>query len=147
MDPFMQAAFDEAHKAEVKGDVPIGAVVVKNGLIIGRGHNTRENAHDPTGHAEINALREAGLALGSWRLDNCELYVTHEPCPMCAGAAMNALIHRIIFAAVEPRFGACGSQMNLVQFPGFPHNVRIVGPTNQEQGQALTRAFFEKQRS
>lgn len=146
MDPFMEAAFAEAYKALAKGDVPIGAVVVKDGAIIGRGHNSRESDHDPSGHAEVNALRQAGQTLGSWRLDGCDLYCTHEPCPMCGGAAMLALIHHIIFAAVEPKFGACGSQMNLVQFPGFPHNVRIVGPTDQAAGQALTRSFFEKQR-
>lgn len=142
MNEFMQEAFNEAEKALLHRDVPVGAVVEKDGIIIGRGHNTREGLHDPTGHAEINALRQAGETLKDWRLDNCTLYVTHEPCPMCSGAAIIAHIKHIVYGANEPRYGACGSQLNLVQFPGFPHNVRITGPIAQAQGEKLMQDFF-----
>lgn len=146
MDPYMQAAIDEAQKADACGEVPIGAVVVCNGQIIGRGHNTREYSHDPTGHAEINAMRAAGLQRGDWRLDGCTLYVTHEPCPMCAGAMILAHIDTVVYGADEPTLGVCGSTMNLLQFPGFAHNVHIRGPIAQDTCSTLTRDFFQSLR-
>lgn len=119
-------------KILLSGDVPVGCVIVLRDQIIARAHNLREAHHDPTAHAEIIALREAGKALGSWQLKDCDLYVTHEPCPMCAGALVMARIHTLYYGCDEPTTGACGSCLNLVQFPGFPHNVHIVGPLAQE---------------
>ncbi len=106
-------------KAAQLGEVPIGAVVVCDGQIVGRGHNLRERDNDPTAHAEICALRQAGQTLGSWRLANCTLYVTMEPCPMCCGALINSRVDTVVFGASEPKFGSAGSQLNLLQFPGF----------------------------
>ncbi len=136
-------AITEAKKALTSGDVPIGAIVALDGAIIGRGHNTRERDADPTGHAEINAMRDAAQNLGHWQLDGATLYVTHEPCPMCAGAMLLSRIATVVYGADEPTYGVCGSQMNLVQFPGFPHNIRIRGPVAQEECAALTRDFFQ----
>lgn len=143
MDQIMMAeAIGEAEKALAHDDVPVGAVVVKDGKIIGRGHNTRERDHDPSGHAEINAMRDAAKMLGDWKLDGTTLYVTHEPCPMCAGAMLLAHVAVVVYGAEEPTYGVCGSQMNLVQFPGFPNNIRIRGPIAQEACSTLTRDFF-----
>lgn len=142
----MMEAICEARKALDHDDVPIGAVVVLDGKIIGRGHNTRERDEDPSGHAEINAMRDAAKALGRWQLDGTTLYVTHEPCPMCAGAMLLAHVKTVVYGAAEPTYGVCGSQMNLVQFPGFPNNVRIRGPIAQDACSILTRDFFRKLR-
>ena len=143
---FMDEAVREALKAQTHGDVPIGAVIVKDSRIIGRGHNTRQQLNDPTGHAEINALRDAGASSGHWQLDGCILYVTHEPCPMCAGACLLAHIAAIVYGADEPTYGVCGSQMNLVQYPGFPQNCLIRGPIDQKRCAGLTRDFFVNMR-
>lgn len=142
----MHEAIIEAKKALAHNDVPIGAVVVYQGAIIGRGHNTREVNHDPVGHAEINAMRNAAAALGRWQLDDCILYVTHEPCPMCAGAMLLSHVSTVVYGASEPTYGVCGSQMNLVQFPGFPNNLRIRGPIDQDRCAKLTRDFFQSLR-
>lgn len=139
-------AIFEAQKALAHDDVPIGAVVTYKGDIIGRGHNTRERDNDPVGHAEINAMRDAASHLGHWQLDDCILYVTHEPCPMCAGAMLLSHISTVVYGASEPTYGVCGSQMNLVQFPGFPNNLRIRGPIDQERCATLTRDFFQRLR-
>lgn len=139
----MRQAIVEAQKALEHQDVPIGAVVVVDGEIVGRGFNTRERDHDPSGHAEINAMRDAAKNLGHWQLDGATVYVTHEPCPMCAGAMLLARVGTVVYGASEPTYGVCGSQMNLVQFPGFPNNVRIRGPIAQETCSDLTRAFFQ----
>ncbi|MDD2504280.1 MAG: nucleoside deaminase, partial [Clostridia bacterium] len=111
----MQEALVEAQKAYVFDEVPIGAVVVKDGKIIGRGHNLRERVKDPTLHAEIIAIKQAAKALGSWRLSDCDLYVTIEPCPMCAGAVLQARIRQLIFGARDPKAGCAGSLYNLLQ--------------------------------
>ena len=142
----MRQAICEAQKAPLHADVPIGAVVVVAGKIVGRGHNTRERDADPSGHAEINAMRDAARHLGHWQLDGATLYVTHEPCPMCAGAMLLAHVQTVVFGAWEPTYGVCGSQMNLVQFPGFPQNVRSRGPIAQDACSALTRNFFQSLR-
>ena len=141
-DYFLNEAILEAQKAAALGEVPIGAVVVKDEVIIGRGHNRREIDHDPTAHAEIIALRDAGRTLGTWRLAGCTLYVTMEPCPMCCGALINSRIDTVVYGADEPKFGSAGSQLNLLQFPGFNHNVKIIGPIAQERCQNLMRDFF-----
>ena len=139
---FMEEAIKEAEKAAALGEVPIGAVVVRDGEIVGRGHNLRELEHDPTAHAEIYAMRDAGKNTGGWRLENCTLYVTMEPCPMCCGAMINSRIDTVVFGATEPKFGSAGSQLNLLQFPGFNHNVHIVGPIDQERCSGLMKQFF-----
>lgn len=146
-DFFLNEAIAEALKAAALGEVPIGAVVVKDGQIIGRGHNLRELDHDPTAHAEILALRDAGRTLGTWRLAGCTLYVTMEPCPMCCGALINSRIDTVVYGADEPKFGSAGSQLNLLQFPGFNHNVKIIGPIAQERCQNMMRDFFVELRA
>lgn len=143
---FLEEAIKEAELAAAIGEVPIGAVVVCNGEIIGRGHNLRERDNDPTAHAEICALRDAGKKLGTWRLENCTLYVTMEPCPMCCGALINSRVHTVVFGASEPKFGSAGSQLNLLQFPGFNHNVHIVGPIAQERCSQMMKDFFAELR-
>ena len=142
----MEEALIEAKKAFAENEVPIGAVVVKDGKIIGRGRNQREFLNDPTGHAEIMALKDAGLNLGTWRLTDCTIYVTIEPCPMCAGALINARIKTLVYGASEPKFGSAGSQLNLLQFPGFNHQVKIIGPILEEQCQELMKEFFKNLR-
>lgn len=143
---FLEAAIAEGQKAAALGEVPIGAVVVKDGQIIGRGHNLREINHDPTAHAEILALQDAGKTLKSWRLDNCTLYVTMEPCAMCCGALINSRVELVVYGANEPKFGSAGSQLNLLQFPGFNHNVRIHGPIDQERCSQMMTDFFKQLR-
>lgn len=143
---FIDAAYEEALLAFHKGEVPVGAVIVHENQIIGRGHNLREQLHDPTAHAEIIALKAAGAYLGSWRLHNCDLYVTHEPCPMCAGALMMAEIHAIIYGCDEPKTGACGSQLNLIQFPGYQTHIRIRGPVDEFRCAQLMQDFFKHRR-
>ena len=143
---FLEEAIKEAEQAAAIGEVPIGAVVVCNGEIVGRGHNLRERDNDPTAHTEICAPRDAGKNLGTWRLENCTLYVTMEPCPMCCGALINSRVHTVVFGASEPKFGSAGSQLNLLQFPGFNHNVHIVGPIAQERCSQLMKDFFAQLR-
>src|SRR5690606_16019307 len=120
---WMQEAILEAQKAEAIGEVPIGAVIVKDGQIVGRGHNLRETTQDPTAHAEMIAIREASETLQAWRLLHCTLYVTLEPCPMCAGAIVQARIPRVVFGAPDPKAGCAGTLMNLLQESRFNHQV------------------------
>lgn len=143
----MQEALQEAKKAFNENEVPIGAVVVRDGKIIGRGRNQRETLNDPTAHAEILALRDAGSNLGSWRLTGTVLYVTIEPCPMCAGALINSRIDTVVYGADEPKFGSAGSQLNLLQYPGFNHQVKIIGPVLEDECKAIMKDFFQKLRS
>ena len=143
---YMREALNEAKKALEKGEVPIGALVVLNGQIIGRGHNLRETENDPTAHAEIVALREAGKNKNSWRLENGILYVTLEPCPMCAGAMLLSRIHRVVYGADDPKAGAAGSLLNILQFPGFNHEVRITGGILAEEASELLQQFFRQKR-
>lgn len=143
---FMREALVEARKALNKGEIPVGAVVVLNGEIIGRGHNLREREDDPTAHAEIIALRAAGKQTGSWRLSEAVLYVTLEPCPMCAGALLQARIERVVYGADDPKAGAAGSLLNILQFPGFNHFVKITGGVLAEECAALLRQIFVERR-
>jgi tRNA(adenine34) deaminase len=129
-----------------QSDVPVGAVVVKNGQILGRGRNRREACHDPSAHAEILALRQAGQAAGDWRLTGAEIYVTLEPCPMCAAAIVQAKLSLAVYGLEDPKLGACGSLLNLAQFPGFGHDVAIRGGLLREESLALLRDFFARQR-
>jgi len=142
----MRKALDEAHKAFEENEVPIGAIIVKDGEIIGRGRNQRETLNDPTAHAEIMALRDAGQSIESWRLTGATVYVTIEPCPMCAGALINSRIATVVYGADEPKFGSAGSQLNLLQFPGFNHQVKIVGSILEEECKALMKIFFQRLR-
>ena len=144
---FMDEAFKEAEKAKSMGEVPIGAVIAdKDGNIIARGHNLCESSHDATAHAEIMAIKAAGEYLKNWRLTDCTLYVTMEPCPMCAGAMINARIKRVVYGANEYRYGAAGTLLNLLQFPAFEHNVLITGPVMPEECTKIVSDFFKEKR-
>lgn len=143
---FMRAALEQAHLALASGEVPVGAVVVQAGRIIGRGHNHPINCHDPSAHAEVQALRDAGAALGNYRLPGCDLYVTLEPCVMCAGAIQHARIRRVVFAAQDPKTGACGGVVNLFEDRRLaPHTVVTAGVLADESA-TLLRGFFADRR-
>lgn len=143
---FMAQALELAARAEEEGEVPVGAVVVQEDEIIGRGWNQTIGASDPAGHAEIVALREAGKALGNYRLTGCELFVTLEPCPMCAGAMVHARLARLVFGAADPKTGAAGSVFDLL--PGERHNHRVAvdGGCLAESCAERLRAFFRARR-
>jgi len=143
---FMNEALVEARKALQKGEVPIGAVVVLDDEIIGRGHNLRETKHDPTAHAEIIALREAGAKLGTWRLVGAILYVTLEPCPMCAGALVQARLREVVYGIDDPKAGAVGSVLNIPQFPAWNHFVKITGGVLSAEALSLLQQFFQDKR-
>lgn len=143
---FMREALSQATIAAEKGEIPVGAVIVKNGEILCVAHNLCEALHDATAHAERLAVSEAGRLTGSWRLSDCTLYVTLEPCPMCTGAAINARVGRIVYAAKDPRAGACES---LIKLPAYPLESAPVceGGVLEEEALALLRTFFLKKRS
>jgi len=143
-DKYMQEAIREAYKALEIGEVPIGAVVVRDGEIIGRGYNQRETLGDPTAHAEMLAIREAAQYLGSWRLTGTTLYVTLEPCPMCAGAIVNARISELVYGASDPKAGAVSSLMNLVQDERLNHSVgEVIAGIREQECAELLRSFFK----
>ena len=145
---FMDYALQEAQKAIKLGEIPIGAIVVdETGNVVASGYNLRETAADPTAHAEILALRAAGKVLGDWRLEKCSLYVTLEPCPMCAGAIVNARIKNLIFGAYDPKAGAAGTLMDVTSHPKLNHRVNVTGGVRAEECAALLRLFFGKLRS
>ena len=143
----MRAAIDEAERALAHDDVPVGAVVVKDGEVVGRGHNRREVDRDPTAHAEVLALREAARALGGWRLTDCTLYVTLEPCTMCAGALVLARVARLVFGADDPKAGAVVSLHDLVRDPRLNHTVEVVRGVEGKRCAALLHDFFDARRS
>lgn len=143
---FMRAALAEADLAEGLGEVPVGAVIEHRGEIIGRGHNLREQANDPTAHAEMIAIRQAAETLGSWRLLGCTLYVTLEPCVMCMGAIILARIPLLVFGCRDPRAGAAGSIYNLAADERFNHRVRIVEGVLEEQCSRCLSEFFRQLR-
>jgi tRNA(adenine34) deaminase len=141
----MQVALDEAREALALGEVPVGAVVVYDGRIVSRAFNLRETRSDPTAHAERLALTLAGEALGTWRLDGCTLYVTLEPCPMCAGAIVLARIARVVYGAADPKAGACDSLYRLVADPRLNHRAEISrGLLAEPCGELLSRFFRER---
>ncbi|PZU42336.1 MAG: tRNA-specific adenosine deaminase [Arsenicicoccus sp.] len=143
----MREAIAQARAVGGSGDVPIGALVVDaSGEVVGRGHNVREAGHDPTGHAEVVALREAGAALGSWRLMGCSLVVTLEPCAMCAGAAVLARVDRVVFGAWDDKAGACGSVWDLPRDRRALHRAEVVGGVLEEECGALLTGFFADRR-
>lgn len=143
----MRAALAEARTALTTGDVPVGCVVVgPDGSVVGRGHNAREATGDPTAHAEILALREASAALGRWRLDDCALVVTLEPCAMCAGAIVLARIPRLVLGAWDPKAGATGSVHDLVRDRRLNHQVEVVGGVLADECGEVLRQFFAERR-
>ncbi|HHT90800.1 MAG TPA: nucleoside deaminase [Firmicutes bacterium] len=142
----MQEALAEARLALASGEVPVGAVVVLDGEIIGRGHNQRETQKDPTAHAEMLAIREAARYLNRWRLTNATLYVTLEPCPMCAGVIVNARLRRLVFGAYDSKAGAVISLMNLVQDRRLNHFVEVYDGICQDECAALLQDFFHELR-
>ncbi len=143
---WMAEALALAAQAEKAGDVPVGALVVRDGRVLGRGFNRREAACDPTAHAEVLALREAAQTDGIWRLDGATLYVTLEPCPMCAGAIVNSRIARLVFGATDPKGGACGSLFDIPSDPRVNHRVSITSGVMAEDSAVMLRAFFEERR-
>ena len=144
---FMLLALEEARLALAEGETPVGCVIVRDGRIIARGHNRRHNDHDPTAHAELLCIRQAAELLHTRRLNDLTLYVTLDPCPMCAGAMMMAQLERCFFAARDQRQGCCESVLALTQDPAFYHRVPCVGGLMEEEAQTLLQDFFEKRRT
>jgi tRNA(adenine34) deaminase len=138
----MGLALDEARKALALGEVPIGCVIVKGGEVIGRGHNLKETLQDPTAHAEMVAIRQAAEHEGSWRILDATMYVTLEPCPMCAGAIVMSRIPRLVVGARDPRTGACGSIMDIVQDQRLNHRVNLTFGVREQECASLLEAFF-----
>lgn len=143
---FMRLALEEAHRALEHGDVPIGAVVVTDGEVIARACNEREITGDPTAHAEMLALRAASKVLGNWRLEGSTIFVTLEPCPMCAGALVHARVPRLVYGPQDPRAGAAYSLYNIVQDPRLNHQVEVTTGVLEEECAGLLRSFFETRR-
>ena len=144
---FMQEALAQASSAQQRGEVPVGAVLVKGDAIIATGANRPIECHDPTAHAEIEALRAGGRALGSYRLSDTTLYVTLEPCVMCASAIVHARVARLVFGAWDPRAGGAGSLTNVFTLPGLNHRVDVFGGVLMEECGALLQAFFDARRA
>jgi tRNA(adenine34) deaminase len=144
---FMQLALEQAQHAWTLGEVPVGAVVVKDGVVIATGCNQPIGKHDPTAHAEIVALRAAAEKLGNYRLPGCELYVTLEPCVMCSGAMMHARLARVVYGALDPKTGACGSVVNLFDQERLNHHTEVVGGVLADQASTMLKAFFAERRS
>jgi tRNA(adenine34) deaminase len=143
---FMREALREADAAASEGEVPVGCVIVKDDRIIARGHNTREAGQSVFDHAEITAMQKACETLGTWRLEGCTLYVTLEPCPMCAGAMIQSRLTRLVYGTKEPKFGAHGSVVNLFSFP-FNHHVEVTSDVLADIAADKMRAFFRELRS
>jgi len=142
----MDEALVLAREAGARGEVPVGAIVVRDGVIVGRGGNAPIAANDPTAHAEISALREAANAIGNYRLPDCEMYVTLEPCPMCAGAIMQARVARLVFGASDPKTGACGSVVDLFAQTKLNHHATVSGGTRADECGRLLSEFFAARR-
>ncbi|RCW41188.1 tRNA adenosine(34) deaminase TadA [Paenibacillus prosopidis] len=143
---WMLEAIAEARNAEQIGEVPIGAVIVRNNEIIGRGHNLRETRFDPTAHAEMVAIRDACDRIGAWRLLDCTLYVTLEPCPMCAGAIVQSRIKRVVYGTSDPKAGCAGTLMNLLQEPRFNHETELTSGILGTECALLLTQFFRRLR-
>jgi tRNA(adenine34) deaminase len=143
---YMAVALELARAAGTAGEVPVGAVVVLNGTIIGQAANAPIALSDPTGHAEILSLRLACAAIGNYRLPGATAFVTLEPCPMCAGAFVHARVARIVYAAADPKSGACGSIMDLVRNPNLNHSIEVAAGVLQEESAELLRTFFQARR-
>ena len=140
---WMAEALAEARRAAELGEVPVGAVVVDGaGEIVSRAHNTKETNGDPLGHAEVLALRQAAARVGGWRLSGCTLYVTLEPCAMCAGALVNSRVQRLVFGTEDPKAGFCGTLGNLVQDPRLNHRLEVTSGVMREECSAVLKGFF-----
>jgi len=144
---WMQEALAEAEKAEQIGEVPIGAVIVKHNSIIARGYNLRESRYDPTAHAELIAIQKASEHLQAWRLTDCTLYVTLEPCPMCAGAIIQSRIKTLVFGTTDPKGGCAGTLMNLLDDRRFNHQTEVFSGVMQEKCSQILTSFFRKLRT
>lgn len=144
---FMRQALVEAQAAADHADVPVGALVVRQGHIIGRGHNRREADGDPTAHAELLAIRQAAQAIGHWRLEGCTLYCTLEPCCMCAGAMVLARLPRLVYATIDPKAGAAGSVVDLLHHPRLNHTVQVERGLYADEAAEQLRAFFRRLRA
>ena len=144
---YMRMALDQAVLAQALGEVPIGAVLVQDGHIVAQAHNAREAWQDPTAHAEVVAIREAAKRLGTWRLTGAVLYVTLEPCAMCVGAMILSRIDHLVFGAMDPKAGACGSVFNLLEEPRLNHRVEAVHGVLERESQKLLQSFFKSLRT
>lgn len=144
---FMRQALRAAEVALEENEVPVGAVIVRDGRVIGRGHNQRERLADPTAHAEILAITAAAAEIGHWRLEDCTLFVTLEPCPMCAGAIVQARIPRVVFGASDPKAGACGSLYEICTDPRLNHRAEVIGGVLADECGAILTDFFRAQRA
>ena len=143
----MKQAIAQAHKAEAIQEVPIGCVIVHEGKIIARGYNRRVTDHSTLAHAEINAIRKACRVIGDWRLEDCTMYVTLEPCPMCAGAIVQARIPRLVIGCMNPKAGCAGSVLDMMHEDGFNHQVEVETGILQDECSALMKSFFRRLRS
>lgn len=143
---YMSQALELAQEAADAGEVPVGCVIVRDGAVIGRGRNRREEKQAVCSHAEMEAMAQANAALGSWRLDNCALYVTLEPCPMCAGAIINSRIRRVVYGAADTKAGCCGSVTDLFAMP-FNHHPVVEQGLRAEEAQELLQTFFKDLRA
>ena len=141
---YMRQALALAQEAAAHGEVPVGCVIVREGRIVGRGRNRREEKQHTSSHAEMEAIRQANEALGTWRLDDCTLYVTLEPCPMCAGAIIQARIPRVVFGARNPKFGCGGSILNILDEPKFNHQAEVTEGILEEECIELMKKFFKR---
>lgn len=144
---FLEKAIEEAKKAIALDEVPVGAVIVKNNEIIASGYNLKESTNDPTAHAEIIAIRKAAKVLGSWRLSGCEMYVTLEPCTMCAGAIVQSRISKLYIGTYDPRAGGCGTVFNITQSDHLNHWVDVKWLYDEECSDLLQEFFYEKRRN
>lgn len=142
----MQLAIAQAQDAAANGEVPVGAIVVLNEQVIGLGQNRVIRDSDPTAHAEVVAMRQAGATLGNYRLTGCELFVTLEPCAMCAGAILHARIDRVVYAAADPKAGACGSILDVIRHPKLNHRVQLEAGLLQQECCDMLQAFFKQRR-
>jgi len=142
----MRAALAEARIAMEEGEIPVGAVIVAEGKIIGKGHNSTEKLKDPTAHAEILAIREASEFIGEKFLSECDIYITVEPCMMCAGAILLSRIRHVYFGAFEPKFGACGSVFNLIETEKYNHRPKVFSGILAEESEELLKKYFESKR-
>ena len=143
---FMNLALKEARKAEAIDEVPIGCVIVKDNKVISRGYNLRETKQDPTGHAEIVAVKKASKKLNSWRLENCTLYVTIEPCIMCSGAIIQSRISRVVYGAPDLKGGALTSSINVLEAKNINHHPEVIGGVLQEECSSIIKEYFKKKR-
>ena len=145
-DRWMRRALDEAQRAPAHGDVPVGCVVVRDGAVVAAARNERELRQDPTAHAEVLAIRDSSIALGGWRLVGCTVYVTLEPCPMCAGALLQARPERVVYGAPEPVSGAAGSVVDIFRDPRLPTRIPVEGGVMAVEAADLLREFFAERR-